>query len=366
MKKVIFNSNNSFVLYNFRKNLIMKYLNLGYTVYCISNFDSYSAKLKQMGCNLININMHEREISIFKDIILLKRYLNIFRHIKPDFIFNFTIKPILIGGFAAALKNIKCINNITGLGRIHNNKLKSFLVLKALKITKGRKSKFFFQNDEDKNLFINNKVCTQNDSVRIPGSGINLKEYQFSYKEKISVTRFLFIGRIMIEKGILDLLEAAKELTNSGLNFKLNIFGKFDESFEDQKKHFYKVIDDNKNINYYGFTDNVIEKIIESDCVVLPTYYNEGVPRSLIEAAAIGRPLITTNKRGCKDICYDNINGYIIEQKNTSDLLKSMKKIINLDKFDYSEMCRNGRIIVETNFDEKFVISAYNEITEEE
>jgi len=357
MKVVIF-SKSSWNIYNFRKNLILNLIKKKIEIFVISNKDNYNKNLKKLGCRIVNVKFNNRGINIFKDIETFFNCYLIIRKIKPDYILNFNLKPIVLGNLVSRFLKVRTISTITGLGSMYlKSKLFKNLLIFVYKFVFTKKNIACFHNNFDQKIFLKNKVIDKKSSFITPGSGVDLKKFKF-LKPKINIkTRFLFIGRLIWDKGIREYLYAANYfLKKYNYNCEFHIIGEFSENHKDG------IISYNYlsrfPIKYHGFKKDVRTLIKKSDCIVLPSY-REGSAKSLIESAAIGKPLIATNVPGCNNIVFNNINGYLCKKKNVDNLIKVLKKFIKLNRNHKKNMSIQSRKIAEEKFDEKIVISAY-------
>lgn len=358
--KIIFFSNSCWSVQNFRKNLI-KHLSKNHEVIVIAPFDSYQKELKKLGCKTINIKIKNNKISFLHDFLLIiKLYKLLTSYREKSIILNFTIKPLIFGTFISGILKIPSLCMITGLGTIFINKnFLTTIVLLLYKIAFKNVFHVFFQNKDDKNIFIKHKIITSKNCSLIPGSGVDLDKFSYQKYVKKNFTTFLLVARLLKEKGILEYLNAAKLIKKKGFNIKMNLVGSFvanNKSTIDKK---IILNANNKNeINYIGFLDDIRPEIIKADCVVLPSY-REGTPRSLLEGASMGRPIIATNAVGCKEVVADNKNGYFCNIKDYKSLYLKIIKFHKLSFNKKKKMSLNSRKLVVSFFDEKKVINAY-------
>lgn len=350
MKKILILANNDVGLYKFRKELIQELLKEN-EVYISLPDGMLVDLLKKMGCRFINTNIDRRGINPLKDLKLINEYRKIFKKIKPDLIITYTIKPNIYGGILARVKNINYVENITGLGSVFqkDNLLKKIIIflyrfaLKKVKVV-------FFENQGNQNIFIKERIVKKEKTYLLNGAGVNLDEYQFSKYPTINKKiRFLFIGRIMKEKGINELLYAATKIKKEFDNVEFDIVG----PMEDDYKNVIEQYTTQRIINYYGYQEDVKPYIERCHCFILPSYH-EGMANTLLEAAAMGRPLITSNIHGCKE-AIDN-NGYLCSVKNGEDLYLNIKKFIQLDTQKKENFGLNSRRRVEAFFDKEKVV----------
>lgn len=356
--------NTAIYVYKFRMNLIKKLQDKGYHIVVMAPYDSYVEKLKSHGIEHYDIQMSQYGMNPIKEIATIYQYWKAFKNIKPVLSLHYTIKPNIYGNIAALFSNTPVINNIAGAGKAFadNNKPLTFLIENLFKFAFSASNKVFFQNNDDMNLFLKHKLVSKEKSERIPGSGVDLKKFTVSKTEKNNnEIVFLFIGRLLIQKGIGDYLEAAANIKNEYKNIKFLIVGEH-EDYEDYiETNILNNYCDGTIIKYLGRVspDRMPEILNGSDCVVLPSYYREGVPRSLLEAAAMGKPIITTNSVGCKEVVDEEYNGFKCNPKDTKCITIAMKKLIEMPKEKRIVMGNNGRLKMEKEFDENYVLDRY-------
>lgn len=364
-KKVILNANVAFVLYNFRYGLMKSLEKNGYKIVCVASNDKSAKNIEKNGWKFINCSLDRRGKNIFNDLKLIIRYFKIFYQEKPDYILNFTIKPNIYASIIAYILRIPTINNVTGLGDMFedgkcNNKIIHLLYKIAFRFPK----KIFFQNYEDMNLFIDNGLVKKEKCVRIPGSGVNINKFVPRKKIKQdAMVKFLFLGRISTKKGVRIVNEVSKVLASKYPNVEFQLLGKI---YTDEAGHIslaeLKEWEKQSNIKYLGTSSDVRNEIAEADCIIFPSFYREGVPRSLIEAAAMGKPILTTDNVGCRDIVEDGYNGYLAKRNDVGSMCKIVENFLKLNSYDKIIMGKNGRQKVEQEFDERIVINEYLKI----
>lgn len=361
IKKLFIVANNSWYLYNFRLNLAMSLKNKGYEVYFLAPEDNKYSELLKKDFKFINVFIDSKGINPFKDLKTIYQFYKIYREVKPNIVLNFTIKPNIYSSLVCRYLYIDCISNITGLGTIF---IKENFVTKLAKylykISLKRNKVVFFQNKDDRDLFLkNNLLCKKSKIDVLPGSGVDLDKFKPITEYKSEKFIFLFIGRLIKDKGIFELIEASLILNKKYDNFKLWLLGEY--GVQNNTAITQKDLDKwlkNDFIKYLGKTDDVKSVISKSDCVVLPSY-REGTPRSLLEAAAMEKPIVTTNTVGCKEVVNDSINGFLCDVKNSKDLSIKMGKILDLSDDERMLMGKAGRERVILYFDERLVINKY-------
>lgn len=355
MKRILVLANNDVGLYNFRKELLERLINEKCEVYISLPDGKRVEDLKKLGCKFIDTPIDRRGINPIKDLKLLFKYFKILKEVKPDTVLTYTIKPNIYGSIACRFKKIPYIVNITGLGTaIESGNLLSKILLKLYKFALKKAKCIFFQNDSNKELFEKKKII-HNNSRRIPGSGVNIVKNAYVDYPNNKIIKFLFIGRIMQAKGIEEFLESAKIIKEKYKNTEFIILGNYDqEQYKEKVEECVK----NDVVKYEGFQSDVRKYIVESNCIILPSYC-EGMANVLLEAASTGRPIIASNIPGCKETIDDGENGYIVEVKSVDDLVEKIEKFLNLSYEQQREMGLKGRKKMEKEFDRNIVVSAY-------
>lgn len=365
MKKIAIVVNNSWSAWNMRANLGFAFKNKGYEVVFICPYDKYSENIKKH-FEYIDIKINPKGTNPLEDLKTIYRYYKMYKRIKPDIVLQYTIKPNIYGTIAASMLNIPTINNIAGLGTLFIKQNFVTKIAKFLyKFSQKRATKIFFQNQDDFKMFIDEKLVQKEKCDVLPGSGVDIEKFMPVEKEDDGIFRFLLIGRMLWDKGVGEYVEAANiikslELKNENYNkieFELlGELGVLNLTAIGQEQMNYWV--DNGLIKYLGKSDNVSEEIAKVDCVVLPSY-REGTPRTLLEAASMAKPIVTTDVPGCRDVVDDGINGYLCEMKNANDLADKMQKMLSLTFEEREAMGKAGRKKIVKEFDEKIVIEKY-------
>ncbi|MEZ9778854.1 glycosyltransferase family 4 protein [Vibrio sp. 10N.261.54.A5] len=361
-KTVVITSNTSWYLYNFRKNTILALLKEGYRVIAVSPKDDYSQKLADLGAEYQHIEIDQGGTNPVNDVGTFLRFIGLYRKLRPDVVLNFTPKNNIYSTLAASLFGAKSVNNIAGLGMVFieentTAKLARFLY----KISQPKAHTIFFQNNEDRELFAKHRLAPLDITDRVPGSGADLTRFSLSPSEDDGVVRFLLIARMLYDKGIGHYVEAARELKSKyGDKVEFCLLGFLDvKNPSSVSKAEMSAWIEEGVVNYLGTSDNVEAEIAKVDCMVLPSFYREGVPKSLLEACAMGKPIVTTDNVGCRETVDDGINGYLCEPRSTSSLVEKLKLMINLSHEQRLSMGEISRIKVENEFDEKIVINKY-------
>jgi len=361
MRIVIF-LNTSWNIYNFRLNLAKALKEKGNEVILVAPYDKYSDILSKE-FKYYSINMSNKGTNPNEDMKLIFNIYKLYKKIKPDVVLNYTIKPNIYGNIACNILGIKTINNISGLGTVFIKKTFITQIVKYLyRYSLSKSSKVFFQNKDDMNLFLKNNLVKDKICELIPGSGIDLDKFKpIKTIQKSDNFKFLLIARLLWDKGIGEYIDATREIKKKYKNIDFLIVGAI---WEDNPTAISKEqIEEWENqalISYLGTTDNIKEEIAKIDCIVLPSY-REGTSRTLLEAAAMEKPIITTDVPGCREVVDDGINGYLCKVRDSKDLANKMKKILKLSTKNQLEMGKRGREKMIHEFNEKIVIKSYLE-----
>ena len=355
--KILILTNLDVGLYKFRKELLEEFQRNGFEVFVSLPDGEFIDKIKELGCHFIQTDINRRGTNPLQDIRLYSDYCRMIREVKPDVILTYTIKPNVYGGMAAQRHHVPYITNITGLGSALENPgvLQSFTkILYRIGIKKA--DKVFFQNEANRDFMVDNGLVSDNYDL-LPGSGVNLEQYECFPYPKDRTTHFVFVGRMMKEKGFELYLDAAERIHQKYPDTLFHICGIKEENYYARVE---KLTEDGACF-YHGLVDDMKEIYRNMHCVVHPTYYPEGMSNVLLEAQACGRPVITTDRPGCREIVDDGINGFIVKQKDLDDLVEKIEKFLEMDDKARAAMGRKGREKVETSFDRNIVVGKYME-----
>ncbi|MBQ7696083.1 MAG: glycosyltransferase family 4 protein [Lentisphaeria bacterium] len=352
--KILILCNNDLGLYKFRKELLQEFRKRNYDVTIVLPGGPFVPRLKEMGCRCIELNFERRGKNPFADFSLFCKYRRIIKETRPDAVLTYTIKPNIYGGMACRLLKVPYIVNITGLGTaLENPGWTQKICLFLYKIALSGARKVFFQNTENRDFMLKRGVVPGAYEL-LPGSGVNLMEFApLPYPEGEAV-KFLFIGRVMRDKGIDELLAAAKTLKRENLDFSLDVVGGMDEDYGTRLK----AAEDQGLIKYHGIQANVAPFIADAHCIVLPSYH-EGMANVLLEAAASARPVIATRVHGCMETYNEGESGLGCEAADAESLADAMRNFIRLGSEAKRNMGLAGRRKVESEFDRQIVVSAY-------
>lgn len=352
--------NTSWNIYNFRLNFINALLAQGHEVHTIAPVDEYTRRLVDAGCTHHKVRMDSRGANPIKDSALIFELYLIYRKVRPDIILHYTIKPNVYGTLAAATLKIPVVNNVCGLGTVFlKNNLVSAVAILLYRLSFRFAHKVFFQNPDDLSLFVNRKLVQASHADLVPGSGIDLDRFVPVKHARNGAFTFLMISRLITDKGVLEYLEAVKALQKQGMKARFQLLGAMDPKHKRGIKE--KVVNEwisSGVIEYLGTTDDVRTFINKADCIVLPSY-REGTPRTLLEAAGSGKPIIATDVPGCNNVVKHNFNGLLCKLKDPDDLARKMQDMAALDDQRLRIFGINGRTKVESEFGESLVINKY-------
>ena len=353
--KIVLIGNSDFCIYNYRYELVEKLLSLEHEVIVVSPNGTLIQHLKDRGCRYYETPLDRHGTNPIKDLKLLKRYIKILKEISPDFVFTYTIKPNIYGAIACKKLKIPCVINITGLGTAVENKgIMQTITTLLYKFALKKVQTIFFQNAENMQFFKDKNIYPKQHKL-LPGSGVNLTKftpYDYPCEETVE---FVFISRLMKEKGIDEYLEAAEYIKEKYPYTRFHICGFCEKEYESKMQTFSK----NDTVIYHGMVQDIRGILKNIHCTVHPTYYPEGLSNILLESCACARPIITTDRAGCREVVEDGINGFIVKQQDRQDLIKQIEKFLSRSNEERQTMGLAGRKKVEKEFDRNIVIDAY-------
>jgi len=355
--------NTSWNIANFRAGLVRAMVAHGFKVAAASPSDAHTTRLGEIGCRHIPLAIDNKGTNPLKDAILFLRYLGLMRREKPGVYLSWTIKPNIYGSLAAYILRIPVICNVSGLGTtfLHQGWLTRFVKL-LYRIALSRSAVVFFQNREDLDLFVKSRLVRPEQGQLLPGSGIDLDHFAlapFRPRDADSGPVFILIARLLWDKGIYEYVEAARRIKAQMPRARFRLLGFLDvENRTAVPRQTVEHWEQEGIIEYLGETNDVRPHLADADCVVLPSY-REGTPRSLLEAAAMARPLIATDVPGCRDVVEDGVNGLLCRAKDIDDLTDKMLLFTASSNEQRLEMGRQSRLKAERQFDERIVVDAY-------
>lgn len=367
-KKILIITNHSYMLYQFRRELIEKLMET-YEVILSMPFVGHEDDFAAMGCKCVETDVDRRGINPITDFKLLQFYNKIITEEKPDKVITYSIKPNIYAGLICGHKKIPYYANVQGLGTAFQKKALSLLVGLMYKTAFRKVKAVFFENEGNAQEFINRKLIAEDKIIVLNGAGVNLEHYTYTpfascqqsdecCEAENRKMHFLYLGRIMKEKGIDELFTAMCRLHNEyGDKVVLDIVGFFED---DYKSAVEKMVGDGAAV-FHGFQEETRPYYVMADCIVLPSYH-EGMSNVLLEASAMGRPVITSDIPGCREAVEDGKSGYLCEMKNADMLFEKMKMMADKSLEEIEEMGRCARERMEKLFDKNRIVEQTVEI----
>jgi glycosyltransferase involved in cell wall biosynthesis len=362
---IAFVSNSAWSVYNFRMDVIRHMIERGFHILVIAPIDENSTLLQSEGCTYIDINFNNRHESPLQDWTLYRKLKSIYKKHKPDFIFHYVIKPNIYGSLAAAKLNIPSVSVITGLGYAFAKKNWLYYVVRALyKRALRNATEVWFLNNEDARAFTSNHIIPIEKVKVLPGEGVNTEQFSPAYATAVEKNgRFVFLmsSRLLKSKGVGIYVDAARILKQKNVDARFELLGFFEKHHPDSL-----TIEEIQQwereglIHFNGFANDVRPFLKNADCFVFPSFYNEGVPRGLMEAASMELPIVTAFNRGCKEVVLNNSTGYLCNPHDPFDLADKMEKMMHLSPEDRMRMGKNGRSLVIKKFNVSRVIEEYD------
>lgn len=350
-------TNNIGGLHSFRKEVMKAICDVGYKVFISAPDDSPKAAFfREIGCEIILTKFDRRGVNPLADFKLMLVYKKLMKQLKPVAVLTYTIKPNIYGGIAARLCHIPQLANVTGLGdAVENGGWMQKLTVALYKMGIGKARCVFFQNGNNRDFGIQNGIVNKDTSVVLPGSGVNLQHHTYQiYPANEGKIRFLYIGRLLKDKGIEELFETAKLIKSKHPNTEFQIIGSVEGDYQSQLNELMS----SGIVNYLGSQADVRPFIGAVECTIMPSYH-EGMSNVNLESAANGRPVITTNVPGCRETVNDGVTGYLVEARSSKSLIEAVERFIALPYNQKVLMGEEARKKVEREFDRQIVIDAY-------
>lgn len=363
-KRIAFVANTSWSIYRFRLYLIEKLLDSGFSVHILAPRDNYTPRFENIrGLTYVELkHLHRKSISPPQDFLLYRELLGHYRNIHPSLIFHYTIKANIYGALAASRLGIPSVNVVTGLGYTFSKKgILRGIASKLYKWAFRKSREVWFLNEDDMDLFVTEKLVQASKTFLLPGEGVDPEIFYpapFEPRQKDIV--FLYVGRMLRNKGIAEFIQAARLLQQLGLSVKCQLLGFFDESPDAISREEVEDWHSRQIITYLGYTDKVADFIHQADCIVLPSY-REGIPLSLLEGASMCKALIAADTAGCRTVIEEGVNGYLCREKDPGDLAHKMEMYYRLSAEDKKKMGMEGRKKVLENFTNKKIAGIYLE-----
>lgn len=359
---IVMTANTSWCIYNFRLAVVRGLLAEGYRVTVLAPHDKFSPILQKLGCRFIDIKMDRHALSPAKDFLFMLRMKSALRKIRPDVVISYTIKNNIYGAIAARRLKIPFIAMVPGLGDAFasENWLKK-LAIGLYRFAFKDVYKVLFLNDHNRDVFLEQSLIDPSKAIVMNGEGVDTNHFAFrpmpaKGKERI----FLFCSRLLHDKGLTEFVAAAQLVRKANKNARFQILGKtaFSHPSGVQKVTLDKWASSG-DVEYLGVTDDVRPFIEDTHCVVLPSYYNEGLPRILMEAASMGRAVITTDMPGCRDSVVSGKTGFICKPKNVESLVAAVQDLLFLSTDSLVTMGKQGRKLTVERFDERVKVDMY-------
>lgn len=350
--RILIATNHSYMFYRFRKELV-EALMQEHEVILSTPFVGHEDDLQAMGLRCIDTEIDRRSINPFKDMKLLKTYRKMLDEIQPDLVIAYSIKPNIYMGSACKAKGIPYVTNVQGLGTAFEKPVLSSVVPVMYRSALRKAGTVFFENEENAQFFLHKNIISAQQMKVLPGAGINLDEYPYVPMQDDGVCSFLFVGRIMKEKGVDEFFTAAKTIkAEFGEKVAFDVVGFYEDAYKGTVD---QLVADSV-IKFHGFQTDVHPFYEAADCVVLPSYH-EGMSNVLLEAAASGRPLITSDIPGCREAVEDGNSGYLCPAKDANALYGAMQRVMELSVEQRSEMGCRGRERMEQQFSKTVVVT---------
>lgn len=343
-------------LHSFRKEVMKAIVDAGFQLYIsVPDADSDLAKnFEEFGCHLIKTELDRRGMNPLADFKLMMAYRRIIKQLKPIAVLSYTIKPNVYGGMACRLTRTPLIANVTGLGdAVENGGWLQKLTVSLYRFGIGKAAQVFFQNETNKKFCVKHKIANNN-AIVLPGSGVNLTHHRLQEYAPDGVIRFLFIARLLKDKGTEEYFETAKTIRAKYPQTEFQILGWKEGPNQQKLEELVK----NGVIKYLGTTSDIRPYLTNVHCTIMPSYH-EGMSNVNLESAANGRPVITTNVPGCRETVDDGKTGYLVEAKSAEALIAGVERFLALPYSQKVTMGQMAREKVEREFDRQIVVNAY-------
>lgn len=355
--KILILTNNLAGLYNFRMEVVQAIIDNGHHLTLSGPNNTSVAFFETLNCDYIPTQFNRKGKNPVQDFNLVFTYLGIFRKVKPDVVLTYTIKPNIYGGMACRVMGVPQIANITGLGTaVENQGWMQKLTIQLYRMGMKKTHTVFFQNKANRDFCLSNKMV-KGHHILIPGSGVNLSKHKYQVYPPEHPLRFVFISRLVREKGIEHYLDAAEYLKKKYNELEFHILGFCEGNYKERIDGLQK----NGIVDYHGRQMDVRPFLGMCHCTVHPSFYPEGMSNVLLESCANGRPIITTDRPGCGEIVDEGKTGFVVRQRDTHDLIEKMEAFINLPYETKRQMGIDARKKVEKEFDRNIVVKKYLE-----
>ena len=365
---VLLTGNTTFKLANFREGLIRRVLADGHRVTVVAPPDEYVEKIRALGCDVIPVRMDRNGTAPLAEARLLFAIFNVIRRARPDVVFSYTIKNNIYGGITCRGLGIPFVPNVTGLGPMFNaTGLLNRMVRTLYRVALGKAEAVFFQNSSDLEVFTGSRLVSKDRVRLLPGSGVDLNRFAASpMPESGEGIRFLMVARLLWDKGVGVYAEAARKVRETFPLARFQLLGPLDPDSKSSisEAQLNEWIREGV-VDYLGSTQDVVPFLQAAHCMVLPSFYREGTPRSLLEAGAVGRPIITTDMPGCRDVVVEHESGFLVAPRDADQLARACEALLSLDPEAQAAMGAASRRHIVRSYDEKIVIDAYLEVLDD-
>jgi len=359
-------ANSTWNIYNFRLNIIDKFLEMGHSVFVIAPIDEYiTYREKYPTVTHLGLRTLDRDgKNPLRDCLLILELARKYKKLQLDLVIHYTNKPNIYGGFAARIAKVKSIAVVTGLGYafLHSGLVQK-ITKKLYQLSSRYHSKVIFENTSDLKYFSKLGLVNKKKARSVKGCGVDLEFYKPSSTfSPNGIIVFSFIGRLLYDKGVHEFIEAARTVKSRYPATSFWIVGELDSENPStiNKEELNQWIASNV-IEYHGFQQDIRPFIGKSNCVVLPSY-REGLPRTILEGMAMGKAVITTKTAGCEETVDEGKNGYLVNVKDVDDLVAAIERFLNLSDSKRLELGKNGRAKAEQEFGSKFVANSLYDI----
>lgn len=371
MKKIFYVFSIDYQLISHRKAVVQAAIQKGYNVTVVAQDTGYRKEIESMGAKFIDLPINRVGTNILEELKTFFFLFKLYKNHKPDLVHHISIKVVLWGALAARLAKVKnVVNAVNGLGVFFStgevDSLIKKIFMQLIRFSNNRKKCVtIFQNNEDKHFFLSNKALKESQIRIIRGSGVDLNEFKFSEPPLEFPLKIVFTSRMVKEKGVEDIINAAKLLKNKYFDkIQFLLCGLIETNPNAVSESYLQSECDGDYIQYLGHCTNIKDILSKSSIVLLPSYYREGIPKSLIEATAIGRPIITTNSVGCRETVEDGKNGFIVPIKSPEEIANKIEALVsNLDLIP--KMGKESRLLSEKEFSIDIVIDKHLQIYSE-
>lgn len=366
MKPILILSNSDSGLCDFRRELLCGLLDRGCQVLVSVPDTGYVKRIEELGCTCLPTVMERRGMNPFQDMKLLLFYLKLIGRYRPAAVLTYTIKPNIYGGLAARLCRTPCVANITGLGTTleHEGPLQKMIILMYRTALK-KASCVFFQNKGNRDFMVS-RGCVTGKTRLVPGSGVNLLEHraepypQDGNSGEGEQIRFLSLMRLMKDKGIDELLTAARRIHERHPQVRFQLLGAYEAETREHYEPLVEQLQREGVLDYYGYRDDVPDFLAGAHAVIHPSYH-EGMSNVLLEAAATARPVLASAVEGCLDTFEDGVSGFAFAPRSAQALEEAIERFLSCSREEWERMGLAGRAYVEKNFDRRLVVAAYME-----